>query len=136
MKLLDTAVLIDIDHGEVPKKVKRLDEEGRHVISIVSLTELRLGVEKLYRKRKGYGDAVRALDRLFSRFEIIPVKRSEAVAAAEIIADLEGKGRPVQDLHDVYIAATALVKELPVLTPNVDHFEPIPDLVVEDWSSY
>lgn len=136
MKLLDTAVLIDIDRGGVPEKVKRLDGEGRHTISIVSVTELRLGVEKLYRKGEEHGDAVRALDRLFSRFEVVPVKRPAAVAAAEIIADLEAKGRPVQDLHDVYIAATALVKELPVLTPNVDHFEPIPGLSVEDWSSY
>lgn len=136
MKLLDTAVLIDIDRGEVPKKVERLDEEGRHLISVVSVTELRLGVEKLYRKEESYDDAVRALDKLLSRFETVLVERPVAVTAAEIMAELEAKGKLVQDLHDIYIAATALVKDLPVLTPNVDHFEPVSGLVVEDWNSY
>jgi len=42
MKLLDTAVLVDIDRGgdETVEKVRRLDEEEKHGISIVSVTEI------------------------------------------------------------------------------------------------
>lgn len=37
----------------------------------------------------------------------------------------------LNDLHDVYIAATARPEQLPVLTANVDHFERI-----DDWAAY
>ena len=36
---------------------------------------------------------------------------------------------------DVYIAATALTQELPVVTANVDHFERVDDVRVVDWDT-
>jgi len=44
MKLCDTSILVDTDRGGVDEKVHRLDEQGRHAVSMVSVTELRLGV--------------------------------------------------------------------------------------------
>ena len=48
MKLLDTSVLVDIDRGGVDDRVATLDDTGRHAISIVTVTELELGVEMQY----------------------------------------------------------------------------------------
>ena len=48
MKLLDTSVLVDIDRGGVDEKVHKLDDEGTHEISMVTVTELRLGVDFQY----------------------------------------------------------------------------------------
>ncbi|WP_436902616.1 type II toxin-antitoxin system VapC family toxin [Halovenus halobia] len=48
MKLLDTSVVVDIDRGGIEEKVQKLDEQGRHLLSMVSVTELRLGVELQY----------------------------------------------------------------------------------------
>lgn len=48
MKVLDTSVVVDIDRDGVDSKVAKLDDEGRHAISAVSLTELRFGVNKQY----------------------------------------------------------------------------------------
>jgi tRNA(fMet)-specific endonuclease VapC len=39
-------------------------------------------------------------------------------------------------LHDVYVAATAAVMQLPLLTGNVDHFERIKDVEVVDWQQF
>lgn len=137
MKLVDTSAVVDIDRGGVDRKVTKLDGEGRHAISAVTLTELRLGVNKQYEKgTDAYRDAVEQLDRLCSRFDVIQVNRPVAVAAADIIADLQSRGEPLNDLHDVYIAATGRSEQLPVLTANVDHFERIEDVQVVDWAEY
>lgn len=137
MKLLDTSAVADIDRGGVDEKVRALDDEGRHAISMVTLTELRLGVELQYnRDTRGYQDAIDALDRLVSRFDVLPISRSVATAAGEIIADLRADGQRLDDLHDVYIGATARTEQLPVLTANVDHFARIDGIRVIDWDEF
>jgi tRNA(fMet)-specific endonuclease VapC len=137
MKLVDTSAVVDIDRGGVDRKVEKLDEEGRHAISAVTLTELRLGVNKQYETgTEAHQEAIEDLERLCSRFEVIPANRPVAVAAADIIADLQSRGVSLNDLHDVYIAATGRTEQLPVLTTNVDHFERIEDVQVIDWTEY
>lgn len=137
MKLCDTSVLVDIDHGGVAERVEKLDAEGRHAISMVTVTELRLGIELGFESAsEAYHDAIDGLERLLARFEILPVSRAVAVDAATIIATLKQRGEPLNDLHDVYIAATARTERLPVLTANVSHFERIDELEVGDWTSF
>ncbi|WP_181684995.1 type II toxin-antitoxin system VapC family toxin [Halorhabdus salina] len=137
MKLIDTSVVVDIDRGDVGQRVEKLDVEGYHAISVVTVTELRLGVNKRYEQgTDAHREAMNALERLCDRFEIIDVTRSVGTAAADIIADFRARGEPLHDLHDVYIAATALSEQLPVLTSNVDHFERIDGIDVVDWEMY
>lgn len=137
MKLLDTSAVVDIDRGDAEDRVARLDEEGRHGISAVTLTELRLGVNKQYgTETDAHRDAVSALERLCARFDLHEITRPVAVAAADIIATLQRRGEPLHDLHDVYIAATARTEQLPVLTANVHHFDRIDDVEVVDWETY
>lgn len=137
MKLLDTSAVIDIDRGGVDEKVRTLDEQGRHAISMVTVTELRLGVELQYdRETDAYRQAMDDLDRLLARFEVYPISRPIATAAAEIIADLRESGERLDDLHDVYIGATARAQQLPVLTANVDHFERIENVQIVDWAEF
>jgi tRNA(fMet)-specific endonuclease VapC len=101
------------------------------------MTELRLGVTKRYDQgTDARRDALKALDRLCARFELLPVDRPVSVAAADIIAALQQRGEPLNDLHDVYIAATAYTEQLPVLTANVDDFDCIDGIDVVNWSAY
>jgi tRNA(fMet)-specific endonuclease VapC len=72
---------------------------------------------------------------LLSRFEVFNIGRAVATAAAKIIVTLREQGDPLDDLHDVYIAATARTAQLPVLSSNVDHFEWIDDVSVIDWAA-
>jgi tRNA(fMet)-specific endonuclease VapC len=137
MKLCDTSVLVDIDRGGIDGKVHRLDEQGLHAISMVSVTELRLGVNLGYdESSEAHREAMDGLERLLSRFEIKPVSRAVATAAADIIATLKNRGDPIDDLHDVYVAAMARTEQLPVLTANVDHFERIEGVDVDDWTAF
>lgn len=137
MKLCDTSVLVDIDRGGVADRVEKLDAEGRHAISMVTVTELRLGIELgVESAAEADHDAIDGLERLLARFEILPVSRAVAIDAATIIATLKQRGEPLNDLHDVYIAATARTERLPVLTANVSHFERIDDLEAVDWTSF
>jgi|AntRauTorcE11898_2_1112593.scaffolds.fasta_scaffold25858_3 predicted nucleic acid-binding protein len=137
MKLCDTSVLVDIDRGGVDDRVDRLDDEGRHAISTVTVTELRLGVNKKHSEgEERRQEALDGLDRLLARFEIVDADRAVATAAADIIATLQQRGEPLHDLHDVYVAATARTEQLSVLTANVDHFDRIDDVPVVDWTEF
>jgi tRNA(fMet)-specific endonuclease VapC len=137
MKLLDTSVVADIDRGGVDEKVAKLDEQGRHAISMVTVTELRLGIDLQYdRGTNRHQEAIEELERLIARFAIEPVARPVATAAADIIATLRERGDRLDDLHDIYIGATARTQDLPVLTGNVSHFERIDEIQVIDWNSF
>ena len=135
MKLCDTSVLVDIDRGGVADRVATLDDEGPHAISTVTVTELRLGVNKRYEDESTRQGALEDLERLLARFEIIEVDRAVATAAADIISELQQQGTPLRDLHDIYIGATAAVEQRSVLTANVDHFERMDGVTVVDWAA-
>ena len=137
MKLIDTSVVVDIDRGGVDDRVARLDDEGRHAVSAVTLTELRLGVNRRYEPgTPARDDALEALERLLARFDVFDVNRATATTAGDIVDELRRDGLPLDDLHDVYIGATAHTEQLPVLTANVGHFERIDGVRVVDWSEY
>ncbi len=136
MKLCDTSVLVDIDRGGAGERVATLDDEGRHAISAVTVTELRLGVNKRYDDAQRRRDALEDLERLLARFEIVEIDRAVATASADIIHELQHQGKPLHDLHDIYIGATALVEQLPVLTANLEHFERMSRVTAVDWTTY
>lgn len=71
-----------------------------------------------------------------ARFELVPVSRPVAMTAAKIIDGLRRDGNSLEDLYEVYIAATARTEQLPVLTGNVAHFSRIADVDVVDWAEY
>jgi tRNA(fMet)-specific endonuclease VapC len=106
MRLLDTSAVVDIDRGGVDRKVRKLDEQSRNAISMMTVTELRLGVDlQAERGTDHHQQALDDLDRPLARFDILPISRP--VTAATIIATLRDHGEPLDDLHDIYIAATA-----------------------------
>jgi tRNA(fMet)-specific endonuclease VapC len=76
MKLLDTSAVVDIDRGGVDRKVRKLDEQSRNAISMVTVTELRLGVDlQAERGTDHHQQALDDLDRLLARFDILPISR-------------------------------------------------------------
>lgn len=136
MKLLDTSALIEIDRGDV-ERAKRLDDEGRHALNQVTVTEMFMGIEYKYeRNTEAYGEAREQLERLLSRFKVIQIDRSISIESAKIMADLRKIGKPLHDLHDIYIAATAVKRNLELLTKNPGHFRNIEGLEVREWEEY
>ena len=135
MKLLDTTVVIDIDRGgyEVLSKVRKLDRTGPHVISVVTQYEFYWGIFRRYQKgSKKYEEAMDKAEMMFSRFYLLPVTPEIAIKAAEIGTNLISQGKEV-DIMDTYIASTAILHRLTLVTANIAHFEEIDKLKVKQW---
>ena len=110
-------------------------DENSVFLSVITLTELRYGVERLApgRRRK-------QLDRwleheLPRRFEgrILPVDVLVADACGKLIARTEALGRPIE-ARDAFIAATAQVNRLTLVTRNVSHFETTLKSILSPWT--
>ncbi len=51
MKLLDTSALVEIDRGDM-ERARRLDDEGKHGLSQVTVTEMFVGIEYKYERER------------------------------------------------------------------------------------
>jgi tRNA(fMet)-specific endonuclease VapC len=62
-----------------------------------------------------------------SRFQVVAPDFDVAWRASRISRYLRRRGSPVGD-HEAWIAATALVRDVPLVTRNPRHFQRIPEL--------
>ena len=111
------------------------NDEDRMFLSVVTLTELRYGASRLPRSRRRD-----ALDRwinadLRNRFaeRIIPMDEEIALVCGEILAERDAVGRPME-IMDAFIAATARVINLSLVTRNASDFAgTVPD-IINPWT--
>lgn len=109
--------------------------EDQVFVSVVTITELRYGVERLaIGKRRERLDGWLRKD-LISRFEgrILPVDLRIADACGGLMARSESKGRPME-ARDAFIAATADVHGLTLVTRNTSDFELTQKAIVNPWT--
>jgi predicted nucleic acid-binding protein len=110
-------------------------DEDRVFISVVTIAELRHGVERLSigRRRKRLNEWIEG--ELLFRFDerILPIDAATADAWGRIVAHREGLGRPIGTM-DAFIAATAQVHKLTLATRNQTDFEASVAAVVNPWS--
>ena len=110
----------------IPKASAYLAQHGRFTLSIITRYEVLRGL-----KAKGATTQARVFERFCVRNTILPLTDAAIVKAAEIYADLRGRGELIGDA-DILIAASALVHGLGVVTNNEDHFRRVRDLQVEN----
>jgi predicted nucleic acid-binding protein len=116
--VLDISVFIaeetDRHHGPLPRTA---------AISVVTIAELHLGVlmadDPDIRARR-----LRTLSAVEAAFEPVPIDVDVARVFAEVVAEARRQGRRPR-IMDTWIAATAIVHDLPVYTQD-DDFEVIP----------
>jgi predicted nucleic acid-binding protein len=110
-------------------------DEDRVFISVITLAELRHGVERLAigRRRKRLNEWIE--NELLFRFDerILPIDAATADAWGRIVAHREALGRPIGTM-DAFIAATAQVHKLTLATRNQTDFELSVDSIVNPWS--
>jgi len=130
MYLLDTDILIYSlkGHAVVVAALKRHREDPMSV-SVVSLMELYYGAHKSQRVESNLAK-VRAIA---ASLEVLPVTEVCAETFGALKATLETQGTPLDDL-DLAIAATALTRNLTLVTNNEAHFQRVPGLRVENWA--
>ena len=110
-------------------------DENQTFLSVVTITELRYGLERmaqgLRRKRLDQWLA----GELYPRFDgrIIPIDTSVADACGKVIAHRESLGRPIEP-RDAFIAATAEVYALTLVTRNSSDFGPTLKSIVTPWT--
>ncbi len=76
----------------------------------------------------------RIQEEILGRVDVLGVSLDEAVVAGDTMAHLWARGQVI-DVEDVLIGATAVARNLTVVTNNVDHFRRVPRLHVEDWTA-
>ena len=109
--------------------------EDEVFVSVVTITELRYGVERLATgKRRERLDSWLRKD-LISRFEgrILPVDLPIANVCGALMARSESMGRPLE-ARDAFIAATAEVHGLTLVTRNTSDFETTLKAIVSPWT--
>jgi predicted nucleic acid-binding protein len=110
-------------------------DEDRVFISVVTLAELRHGIERLPagRRRKRLNEWLQ--DELLLRFDdrILPIDDAVADAWGRIVVHRETLGRPIS-VMDAFIAATAQVRKLTLATRNQADFATSVEAIVNPWS--
>jgi predicted nucleic acid-binding protein len=110
-------------------------DEDRVFISVVTIAELRHGVERLAigRRRKRLNEWIEG--ELLFRFDgrILPIDAATADVWGRIVAHREELGRPIGTM-DAFIAATAQVHKLTLATRNQTDFGASVAAVVNPWS--
>ena len=109
--------------------------EDRVFISVVTVTEIRYGIERLATgKRRSQLD--KWLQReLIPRFEgrILSIDLEIADACGRLVALSESAGRQLEP-RDAFLAATAEVHGLALVTRNISDFEAIVENVLVPWT--
>jgi len=108
--------------------------EDEVLVSVVTITELRYGVERLATgKRRERLEGWLRKD-LIPRFagRILPIDLRIADTCGGLMARSESMGRPIE-VRDAFIAATAEVHGLTLVTRNTSDFEFILRAILSPW---
>ncbi|MFN3417276.1 MAG: type II toxin-antitoxin system VapC family toxin [Caldimonas sp.] len=127
--LLDTNICIHLIQRQPPELLARFDtlKVGEAVMSVVTLAELRHGVERDTAVRDR---ADRALARLLEYLPALPFGEAQAHRYGVLAAAVKDRRR---DALDRLIAAHALSLDLTLVTNNEADFAGYPGLQVENW---
>ena len=136
--LLDTNVVSEwVKPRPEPRVVAWLAEvdEDRVFISVVTVGELRHGIDRLptSRRRQRLDEWLR--NELPQRFEgrVLPIDAAVADAWGAIVAQRERTGRPIGTI-DAFMAATAQVHDLTLVTRNASDFRSSVRTVFDPWT--
>src|SRR5438270_6794183 len=109
-------------------------DEDRTFVSVITITELRFGVEKM-----AIGSRKQWLhrwleDELPQRFEgrLLSIDSAIADECGKLIARSESAGRRMGSM-DAFMAATAEVHRLILVTRNVPHFRKLIKSILNPW---
>jgi predicted nucleic acid-binding protein len=119
--LVDTTILI--------RHLRKLKKDDTHFIrAIRKFDNLYISAMMLYEVEFGYERDKRPseLTELLPFLKLLPIDDPTARQAASLHSELIAQNK--DGIRDVFIASTALVHQLPLLTLNIKHFERVPAL--------
>lgn len=109
-------------------------DEDQVYLSVVTLAEIRYGIERLRSGSRRRRLDAWLRDELPLRFQgrVLPVDAAVAGNWGELVARREAAGRPI-GVIDAFIAATANVHALKLVTHNESHFRSAVKEIVNPW---
>ncbi len=121
--LVDTSIIIEHLRKQQKSQSLLFRLENRQILytSTVVAFELWAGATPFSKQQE--------VQELLKLFTILPFHLEIAKQAANIYRDLKGKNQVIE-IRDVFIAATAMVYELPLATLNVKHFNRVTGLTL------
>jgi len=110
-------------------------DEDETFLSVVTITELRYGIERMPRgaRKERIDDWLQ--QELLARFEgrVLPVDLAIADECGRLVARSEARGRPIEP-RDAFIAATSEVYGMTLVTRNTSHFQPAVKSLFAPWT--
>lgn len=130
--LIDTSLLIAYERGQidVTAHVKDRNEEP-FFLSVISASELLHGVHRA-QEPANRARRLAFVEALLLQFSILDIDLGVARSHAEIWSNLASGGQMI-GVHDSWIAATCIARNLTLITANLREFERVPGLHVENW---
>lgn len=128
--LLDTDTCSYIIKKKPLSVKQRLDKIplGDVVVSVITVAELRYGVEKLGSKKFTQS----AVDDFLNYLRVLPWDEDITLFYARLRDYLTKKGTPIGNM-DLMIASHALCYDYTLVTNNTRHFSCVPELKLENW---
>lgn len=136
--LLDTNVVSEwVRARPDPGVVAWLDgvDEDRVFLSVATLAELRSGIARIPPGSRRARLEEWLAEELPTRFEgrILAIDREVALIWGDVVAEREQAGRPIGAM-DAFIAATARLRALTLVTRNIRDFEGSVSAVLNPWT--
>ena len=131
-RLFDTNICIYLIRQRSTRALERFEEfeVGEIGVSVITVSELRYGVQKSARPQQNS----RALEQFLLPLEIVDFSEEATKDYGRIRAALERQGTPIGPL-DTLIAALAVSLGTTLVTNNTREFERVPGLRIEDWTA-
>lgn len=128
--MLDTNICIGLIRQKPQKLIRRLTrcEPGEIGVSSITIAELAHGANKSNQMEQNLS----ALDQFLLPIEVADFDQRASAAYGYIRAFLEREGKIIGSM-DLLIGSHALSLGVTLVTNNVDEFQRIPKLKVEDW---
>ena len=132
MYMLDTNICIYAIKHRPETVLQRIRENlpDGLCVSVITLAELRHGVEKSQYKEKNEA----ALLKFLSILDVLPFDDYAAIEYGKICSELQKQGMPIGTM-DMLIAAHAKAKHMVLVTNNTREFERVPGLSIDDWAN-
>lgn len=127
MKILDSDHWIALLRGKLDLR-GRIAADEELAVTAISVGELVYGAERSQRS----AESLLKLDTLLASITIVPYEDAAAHRFGALKHELERRGERLDDA-DLQTAATALSRDLPLVTHNGRHFGRVPGLTLEDW---